>query len=84
MNFDWRVLRRHSGAESVWKEKYAQAKSPIKNELRLISLDEVKQHNSYSDCWTVVGDTVHDVTSFVNRHPAGSPAIKEMCGKNAG
>ncbi|NBV11962.1 MAG: cytochrome b5 domain-containing protein [Actinobacteria bacterium] len=73
----------HSGAESVWKEKYAQAKSPLKNELRLISLDEVKQHNSYSDCWTVVSDTVYDVTSFVNRHPAGSPAIKEMCGKNA-
>jgi len=73
----------HSGAESVWKEQYAEAKTPLSTAARLITLEEVKLHNTNTDCWTVVGEGVYDVTSFVNRHPAGSPAIKEMCGKNA-
>lgn len=73
----------HSGAESVWKEQYAEAKQPIDSQSRAISMDEVRLHNTHKDCWTVVGNGVYDVTSFVSRHPAGSPAIKEMCGKNA-
>jgi len=73
----------HSGAQSVWKGKYAQAKNPIAADIKTISLEEVRKHDTYTDCWTVVGDQVFDVTSFINRHPAGSPAIKEMCGKNA-
>ena len=73
----------HSGAESVWKEQYAEAKKPLEPSVRFISLDEVRLHDTHTDCWTVVGDGVYDVTSFVSRHPAGSPAIKEMCGKNA-
>jgi len=73
----------HSGAESVWKEQYAEAKQPKNSQSKAISIDEVRLHNTHKDCWTVVGDSVYDVTSFVGRHPAGSPAIKEMCGKNA-
>jgi cytochrome b involved in lipid metabolism len=73
----------HSGAESVWKKQYAKAKQPINSQSRAISIDEVRLHNTHKDCWTVVGESVYDVTSFVSRHPAGSPAIKEMCGKNA-
>lgn len=73
----------HSGAESVWKEEYAQAKAPIESSGRSISLSEVQSHSVNTDCWTIVGDNVYDVTSFASRHPAGSPAINEMCGKNA-
>lgn len=73
----------HSGAESVWKDSYKESKASISSELRVITIDEVKLHNKSTDCWTIVGDEVYDVTSFVERHPAGSPAIKEMCGKNA-
>ncbi len=73
----------HSGAESVWKDKYAFAKNQEGANSGEISLAEVRLHNSSSDCWTVVGENVYDVTSFVSRHPAGSSAIKEMCGTNA-
>lgn len=73
----------HSGAESVWKARYAQAKEPLAPTLQQISLAEVRQHNTQADCWTIVGDAVYDVTSFVSRHPAGSSEIKEMCGTNA-
>lgn len=72
----------HSGAESVWKYKYAQAKAPIELNAGEISLDEVAQHNTNSDCWTVVNDVVYDVTTFVNRHPGGNTAIEAMCGIN--
>ena len=73
----------HSGAESVWKEKYAFATKKMGSNSTEISLSEVRLHNTSSDCWTVVGEKVYDVTSFISRHPAGSYAIKEMCGKNA-
>ena len=73
----------HSGAESVWKSKYQESKKAISADSRTISREEVRLHNSSKDCWTIVGNNVYDVTTFVERHPAGSPAIKEMCGKNA-
>lgn len=73
----------HSGAESVWKTRYEFVKSAQGSDSGLISIEEVRLHNKSEDCWTVVGKKVYDVTSFVNRHPAGSAAIKEMCGKNA-
>ena len=73
----------HSGAESVWKDRYAFAKDQEGSNSTEITLAEVRTHNSSSDCWTIVGENVYDVTSFVSRHPAGSSAIKEMCGTNA-
>ena len=73
----------HSGAESVWKDRYQFVKAQEGSDAQKISLAEVKLHNTSEDCWTIVGDGVYDVTSFVSRHPAGSSAIKEMCGTNA-
>ena len=73
----------HSGAESVWKAEYTAALNSEEVELRAISLDEIRKHNNIYDCWTAVDGYVYDVTSFVNRHPAGAPGIKEMCGKDA-
>ncbi len=73
----------HSGAEAVWKERYAAAKVPIALGLDEFTAEEVAPHNKASDCWTIVDGFVYDVTSFANRHPAGSEAIREMCGVNA-
>lgn len=77
------VVVGHSGAEAVWKDRYAAAKVPLALGLDEFTRAEVAQHNSGSDCWTIVDGFVYDVTSFANRHPAGSSAIKEMCGVNA-
>lgn len=73
----------HSGAESVWKDRYASAKVPIAFSLDRFTAEEVATHNSANDCWTIVDGFVYDVTSFTKRHPAGSNAIREMCGVNA-
>lgn len=73
----------HSGAESVWKYKYTNAQGARYSVDNVFSREEISTHNSVNDCWTIVGKNVYDVSSFVNRHPAGSQAIKEMCGRDA-
>lgn len=73
----------HSGAEAVWKDRYASAKVPLALSLDAYSKEEVALHNSPSDCWTIIEGYVYDLTTFAKRHPAGSDAITEMCGVNA-
>jgi hypothetical protein len=77
-------LAGHSGAASVWEEQYAEARQPISPDRLTLSMEEVRRHDTPGDCWTVVRGNVYDVTTFVARHPAGSGAIEEMCGKDAG
>ena len=46
---------------------------------RSYTLSEVAQHNSRSDCWTVIDGNVYDVSSFVSGHPGGT-VIAKACG----
>ena len=74
----------HSGAESVWEEQYADAQLPIAAGNLTLSMEEVLRHDTPEDCWTVVDGVVYDVTSFIERHPAGANDIIEyMCGQDA-
>ena len=41
---------------------------------------EVAAKNKASDCWTIIGNKVYDLTNWVSRHPGGSSAIASMCG----
>lgn len=47
-----------------------------------ITMDEVQNHNSRTDCWFVIDDSVYDVTSFMPNHPGGI-VIAQGCGKDA-
>ncbi|MEX1218157.1 MAG: cytochrome b5-like heme/steroid binding domain-containing protein [Acidimicrobiales bacterium] len=73
----------HSGAEATWKDAYAEAKQPIGDGDGNWTLSEVQLRNTREECWSVVDGTVYDLTSFVQRHPAGANDIAEMCGKDA-
>lgn len=42
----------------------------------------VAQHATVSDCWSIVGKNVYDLTSYVSQHPGGSGAIAGICGAN--
>lgn len=46
------------------------------------TLDEVKKHNSSSDCWLIINNSVYNVTSFIPKHPGGKDILKG-CGKDA-
>lgn len=41
---------------------------------------EVAANNNASSCWTIVNNTVYDVTSFISQHPDGSEKILSICG----
>lgn len=40
---------------------------------------EVADHNSATDCWTIIDGSVYDITSYVSRHPGGDD-ILAACG----
>ena len=44
---------------------------------------QVRKHNTATDCWTIVGRGVYNLTSWVNRHPGGASRIIAMCGRDA-
>jgi cytochrome b involved in lipid metabolism len=46
------------------------------------TLAQVSVHGDASSCWTIIGDSVYDVTSFIGKHPGGESKILRICGKN--
>jgi len=47
-----------------------------------LSLKEISQHTSASDCWMAIEGKVYDLTSFIANHPGGDQ-ILAGCGKDA-
>ena len=39
---------------------------------RVISLEEVAQHNTEHDCWLIIHRRVYDVTEYIPHHPGGA------------
>lgn len=54
----------------------------MKEEEKLITISELRKHNSPSDAWTLVNDKVLDITKFADRHPGGE-IILLAAGKDA-
>jgi cytochrome b involved in lipid metabolism len=46
------------------------------------TMAQVKTHNKASNCWTVVGTGVYNVTAWIPKHPGGKGVIISMCGKS--
>ncbi len=46
------------------------------------TLAEVATHRDALSCWTVIGESVYDVTSFIGKHPGGESKILQICGKD--
>ena len=59
----------------------APAQKPVSTSLPLTS-DEVKKHNSASDCWSIIDGVVYDLSNWVDSHPGGSSRITAICGKD--
>jgi len=43
-----------------------------------MTLEDVQLHNNKTDCWTVFGKNVYNLTDFIYSHP--SRAIRAACG----
>lgn len=80
----------HSGAEATWgnitspvaKPSATESAQPgtVTTDPAVWTADEVAQHATVDDCWTVIDGAVYDVTPFVSRHPGGASAISTICG----
>jgi cytochrome b involved in lipid metabolism len=70
----------NSSKQPVVAKKVSSA--PPSTQEKRISMNEVTLHNSATSCYTVIRDTVYDVTSFIPKHPGGASKIERMCGKD--
>lgn len=50
-----------------------------KQDQQVYAVAEVADHNSVTDCWTIISGSVYDITDYVARHPGGD-VIAEACG----
>ena len=49
----------------------------------LYQMTEIQKHNSSQDCWVIIDNGVYDLTTFLEKHPAGPEAILRYCGGDA-
>ena len=50
---------------------------------RVFTAEEVSRHNTPHDCWLVAHGRVYDVTTFLQRHPAGDRSIMRHAGTDS-
>lgn len=50
---------------------------------QIITLEEVKRHNTRDNVWFVIHNKVYDVTKFMDEHPGGEEVLLEQAGKDA-
>lgn len=43
---------------------------------------QVAEHNTASDCWTIIDGSVYDLTPFISSHPGGDEILR-ACGQDA-
>jgi cytochrome b involved in lipid metabolism len=43
---------------------------------------QVAKHRTATNCWTIIGKGVYNLTSWVNQHPGGASRILSLCGRN--
>lgn len=48
----------------------------------MYSREQVATHNNSTDCWTIIGSSIYNLTSWITEHPGGERAIISLCGKD--
>lgn len=48
---------------------------------KIITLEEVKKHNTRHSVWFIIHNKVYDVTKFIEEHPGGEEVLLEQAGK---
>lgn len=49
----------------------------------ILSTQEIARHNTASDCWIIVNQSVYNVTDYLVAHPGGAGIIIPHCGADA-
>lgn len=90
------VLVGHSGATAVWGSTGASPStsatsstgstatpSTSASTTQSYTLDQVKTHNTATDCWAAINGGVYNLTDWVSQHPGGADRITALCGTDA-
>lgn len=65
----------------VYVQKQSAVSTPENTDTTsVITLADVASHNTREDCWTVINNSVYDLTSWIPEHPGGEQAILQLCG----
>ena len=49
---------------------------------RVITLDEISQHNTADSLWCIIDSKVYDLTDFVDAHPGGATVLEQAAGQD--
>ncbi|CAI7640901.1 unnamed protein product [Penicillium pancosmium] len=44
---------------------------------------QVQQHRTRKSCWVIIGQTVYDITDFLDEHPGGASILLQYAGSDA-
>lgn len=50
---------------------------------RAVPLEEIAQHNTFEDCWIIIGNAVYDISEWKDHHPGGPFVARMYAGKDA-
>lgn len=73
----------------LYLNQYQKQKNQFKNNSSVgnvsvtLTNNEIAKHNSASDCWIIIQNSVYNVTQYLNLHPGGSDRIIPFCGQDA-
>lgn len=56
--------------------------APATSGEKTFTMADVAAHSTGKSCYTAIGGTVYDVTSWILNHPGGPEAILSLCGKD--
>ena len=73
----------HEGTERIEDFEVDSEVSDPETGLRLISLDEVRDHCSLEDGWMVLFDRVYNVSHLLRLHPGGEEVMADYLGYDA-
>jgi cytochrome b involved in lipid metabolism len=85
----WKVVLEKVKEESDGKVKFKKddkncgIKVYLETGLNVISLEEVRWHDTREDGWMVIYDCVYQVTEFLKKHPGGEEVMQEYLGYDA-
>lgn len=48
-----------------------------------LTTSEASKHNSSTDCWFIINNSVYQVTEYLNAHPGGASIMIPYCGGDA-
>ncbi|KAI5180304.1 hypothetical protein NEOKW01_0608 [Nematocida sp. AWRm80] len=57
-------------------------KKHFQNRPKILSWEEISQHNSKDSCWIVLSKRVYDITDYLKEHPGGANILIENGGKD--